>query len=63
MKYLKETTDWSNVEYRVPNHTYIFDQDRCVGYIVNGEVKMFDQPLKRFARKGRQFKDVTKEFI
>jgi len=62
MKYLKETTDWSDAQARIPNHTYIFDGSSCVGYIKEGTTKeiMFNKPSRIFSKKGRTFKEVKK---
>jgi len=60
MKYLQETTDWSNCEVRIPNHIYIFDGSSCVGYIKEGtkDKIMFSKPSRIFSKKGRTFKEV-----
>ena len=54
--YLKEITDWG--EYKVKNHTYIFnDKKQCIGYIKTGtkEELMFKNPSKLFSKRGRKF--------
>jgi len=60
MKFLKETTVWDKVDYRVPNHTYAFEGSKCVGYIKEGttELLMFNKPSVHFNKKGRTFKEV-----
>lgn len=60
MKYFREvTSDWK-CEYRVPNHTYIFDGSSCVGYIKEGTTEeiMFKSPLKQFSKTRRKFVEV-----
>lgn len=54
MKYLKETTKWDG---NTPNHTYIFDNDKVIGYIKEGteEELMFKKPWNNFSKKGRTF--------
>lgn len=61
-KYLQETTDWSQSEVNIPNHTYIFDNSVCVGYVKSSsnEKIMFKTPLKRFSKSRRTFKNVTR---
>jgi len=59
MKYLQETTNWDNLEYRVPNHIYIISGIKCVGYIKEGtteEIK-FKNPVF-FYRRYRKFKEI-----
>lgn len=62
--YLQETTDWSHLEYKVPNHVYIVDKKTkwLVGYIPNGSSveHFFKHPMKTFSKKERNFKDITK---
>lgn len=55
--YLQETTDWSDADCRVPNHIYIFDGDKCVGYIKEGTnvISMFKKPSTNFSKRGRKF--------
>jgi hypothetical protein len=65
LTFLKETTaDWK-ADYRVPNHTYIMNGTSCVGYVKEGTTEkiMFSKPSSQFNRKGRTFKDTTKEFM
>ena len=63
--FLKEiTNDWKT-EYKVPNHTYIFENNACVGYIVEGTTKQkfFDTPMKQFSKSNRKFKKLTKKEV
>ena len=59
MKYLKEITDWSEVkEFKVPNHTYMVDdQGHLAGYIKTGTKKeiIFPKPIKNFSKSWRKF--------
>jgi hypothetical protein len=59
LKYLKEITDWSEVkEFKVPNHTYMVDdQGHLAGYIKTGTKKeiIFQKPIKNFTKSRRKF--------
>lgn len=58
-EFLQETTkDWK-ADYRVPNHTYIMEGSKCVGYIPEGTelVEMFNESFI-LNKKGRTFKKV-----
>jgi len=59
MIYLKETTVW-DTDYHVPNHTYMFDKGKCVGYIKEGTTDkiMFKKPSVQFSKRYRTFKEV-----
>jgi hypothetical protein len=62
MRYLQETTDWSEASCHVPNHIYIVEDGRsgrALGYIKAGTTDriMFSKPLN-FDRKYRTFKEV-----
>lgn len=61
MKYLKEVTVWDKVEYNVPNHTYIFDGSKCVGYIKEGTTEkiIWDKPSKQFDKRNRKFVEIS----
>lgn len=64
MKYLQETTkDWK-CDFTVPNHIYLVEGMRCLGYIKEGtkEVLMFNKPLM-FDKKKRSFKELGKRAI
>ena len=54
MKTLEEITQWAD---STPNHTYLLEGDRCVGYIRQGttEAIMFAKPM-RFDRRYRKFR-------
>ena len=62
--YMQETTDWSGAHANIPNHTYIFDGAKCIGYIKAGttEKHFFSKPSSGFSKSGRKFKNVTKEW-
>lgn len=56
----REVTDWSDTEYYVPNHTYLFDgKSNILAYAIEGtnEVKVFKKPLKVDTRR-RKFEKV-----
>lgn len=55
MEALKEVTDW-RVDFRQPNHTYLFDGTKVVAYIPWSEGKpvYFNRPGK-LDRRGRKF--------
>ena len=57
MRIFKEITDWPDVEYNVPNHTYaVNDAGKCVGYVKTGtsEWIFFSKP-RFFDRARRKF--------
>lgn len=59
--YMQETTsDWKT-EYRVPSHTYLLQNTKCVGYIKEGtqEITYFKKPMF-FDKRGRKFKELSK---
>jgi len=60
MKYLKETTVWSDVtEVNIPNHTYMVEGTKVFGYIKenDGEKVMFSKPLP-FDKRKRTFEEL-----
>jgi len=60
MKYMQEITgDWK-CDYKVPGHIYIFDENKCMGYIrkSDGERIMFPKSSKQFSKRGRSFIEV-----
>tara|TARA_S200002703_G_scaffold120397_1_gene106210 strand:- start:569 stop:760 length:192 start_codon:yes stop_codon:yes gene_type:complete len=60
MKYLQETTDWSDVtEVNIPNHIYMVEGTKALGYIKarDGEKIMFKKPLP-FSTRNRTFKQL-----
>jgi hypothetical protein len=56
MEAVRETTVWSGVDYRQPNHDYLLDGDRVVAYRPwgTGEVIFCSGKLK-LDRRGRKF--------
>lgn len=65
MKYLRETTDWSDCEYPVANHIYIVEDGRmgrALGYIKSSSIvpEWFAHPV-HINRKGRTFEEVNPE--
>ena len=58
--YLKETTNDWKTDFKVPNHTYIFQGAKCIGYIKEGttEQLLFKKPWKSFDKRGRTFEEV-----
>ena len=58
MKFLQETTEWSD---RTPNHTYLLtdSREKMIGYIKRGsdKLELFSQPLP-FDTRRRKFKSV-----
>jgi hypothetical protein len=63
MRFLKETTDWSDSSCAVPNHTYIVEDGRygrLLGYIPAGtnDKIMFSKPMRQFDRRFRTFKEI-----
>lgn len=58
MKAIKEITKW-DIDYRVPNHTYLVDGDKAIAYRPwhDGEAVYFDHPLK-FSKSYRKFVEV-----
>jgi len=45
----REVTDWSDSEYHVPNHTYLFDgKSNILAYVIEDtdEVIVFQKPMK-----------------
>jgi hypothetical protein len=59
---LKETTEWSEGDYVVPNHYYLTtaSRDHLVGYISEdfSQVQAFAKPIK-FSTKKRTFTPVA----
>jgi hypothetical protein len=56
----REITDWSDTEYHVPNHTYLFDgKSNILAYAIEGtnEITVFKKPLKMDTRR-RKFEKV-----
>ena len=55
MEALREVTDWA-VDYRQPNHTYLFDGERVVAYIKwsEGDPIAYNR-REKLDRRGRKF--------
>ncbi len=56
MEAVRETTVWTGVDYRTPNHDYLLDGDRVVAYRPwgTGEIRVTSGKLK-IDRRGRKF--------
>ncbi len=56
MEALRETTVWTGVDYRQPNHDYLLDGDRVVAYRPwgTGPIQICSGKLK-IDRRGRKF--------
>jgi len=56
MEALRETTVWTGVEYKTPNHDYLLDGDTVVAYRPwgTGEIRVLKGKLK-IDRRGRKF--------
>ncbi len=56
MEAVRETTVWTGVDYRTPNHDYLLDGDRVVAYRPwgTGEIRVIKGSLK-IDRRGRKF--------
>lgn len=60
MEAVRETTVWSGVDYRQPNHDYLLDGDRVVAYRPwgTGEIIQCSGKLK-IDRRGRKFEKLV----
>ena len=61
----KEVTEWSDVEFTVPSHTYLFDgKSNALAYAKesNGEIFIFKKPLAIDTRR-RKFVKVKHEAL
>ena len=57
-EYLKEVTEWDDLGYTVPSHTYIVNKaTQLVGYIKEGTTEeiIFKKPMKQFSKSRRKF--------
>jgi hypothetical protein len=60
----KEVTEWTESEFHVPNHTYLFDgKSNILAYAKesNGEITVFKKPLPMDTRRRKFVKVVHKE--
>lgn len=60
--YLKEVTEWDDLGYKIPSHTYIVNKaTQLVGYIKEGTTEeiIFKSPMKQFAKARRKFLKVS----
>jgi hypothetical protein len=59
-RYFKEITKWDKCDYSVKNHTYIFEDSKCVGYIKTGtkEEIIFSKFSRQFTRSYRKFVEI-----
>ena len=50
---MRETTKWTDVEYRVPNHIYFVENSKCHAYVKEGtnELIVFNKPIKFDVRR------------
>ncbi len=70
MEAVRETTVWTGVEYRTPNHDYLLDGDTVVAYrpwgtgeirVLSGKIKI-DRRGRKFEKlKDNPFKDIGKK--
>ena len=56
MEAVRETTVWTGVDYKAPNHDYLLDGDRVVAYRPwgTGEIRVLSGKIK-IDRRGRKF--------
>ncbi len=60
MEAVRETTVWTGVDYRQPNHDYLLDGDRVVAYRPCGTGKVIACSGKlKIDRRGRKFEKLT----
>lgn len=60
MEAVRETTVWTGVDYKAPNHDYLLDGDRVVAYRPwgTGEIRVLSGKIK-IDRRGRKFEKLV----
>ena len=60
MEAVRETTTWTGVDYKQPNHDYLLDGDTVVAYRPwgTGEIRVLSGKIK-IDRRGRKFEKLT----
>ncbi len=67
MELVIEITEWTEVDFEMPGHAYVLDDDgRCIGYFPEGseDFSKFTNPLS-FSKSRRKFHkvDVPQEYL
>ncbi len=61
LKIMREVTEWTGVEYRLPNHVYLMDGDKIYAYSKWGEGKPeYMKTFLRIDKRGRKFVEVKR---